>query len=156
MVIKHIKCYTSNVWNAKAQGTSAVFPHRAIIALEVLEISPCDPVTNYWSKEKESRTERNREKVQDGWLLLSLLIPCVRQSLLQTWMRKQMLYTLRKGDSLGHSRQSFFAATEICTLQKFGFFTLKRLYFTEMLLTEEVNIWYCKLIRLCYTVTLFF
>lgn len=148
----------------RPRASHQCFPHRAIIALEVLEIPSCDPVTNYWSKEKESRTERNREKVQDVQSVLFLLTPCVSQCLLQTCMRKQMLYTLschidtilRKDDSLGHSRQSFFCCyCESCTLWKLGFFTLKRMYFTKMLLTGEVNIWYCKLIRLCYLVTLF-
>jgi len=36
-----------------------------IIALELLEILSRDPVANFCSKEKKSRTEWNSEKVQD-------------------------------------------------------------------------------------------
>lgn len=45
------------------------FHIKLIIPLEILEILSCDPVTNYCSKEKKSRTEWNSEKVQDVKLI---------------------------------------------------------------------------------------
>lgn len=120
----HVQCLKQK----GPQHLRNAFPIEHIVALELLEILSCDPVTNYCSKEKKSRTERKDEKVQDVRLIFfPLFIPCVSQSLLQTCMRKQILYTLvcytdtipGTCSSLDNSRQEFFYCyCEICMLQK--------------------------------------
>lgn len=151
MVIKYIKCYTSNVWNAKAQGTSAILSTQSNYS------TGSTGNTIMWSTHKLLICGR-KFKMYD-WCFSS----CVSQSLLQTYMRKQILHTLRchtdtiprKDHSLGHSRQSILLLPlDLYPSKVWGFYFEKAVPYKDVV-TEEVNLWYCKLIRLCYIVRLF-